>query len=243
MGIRRYDRTQYFVTPQGSSLENVRSAYDRWSLVYDHDANPLPALESGPMRVAIGDVQRRRVLDLGCGTGRHTAWLSEQGAEVTAVDFSAGMLAQARSQCRFGRVKFVVHDLHEPLPFAKCSFDVVVSALVLEHIRALDPFFSEIRRVLAPGGRALISTLHPSMFLVGSQARFTDPDSGAIVRPGSVDHPFGETVMAPMRAGLTLEAIEEHAPTLEFADRYIRAVKYVGRPMLLMLAMCSRQQT
>ena len=47
----------------------------------------------------------------------------------------------------------------------------------------------------------LISTLHPSMFLVGSQARFTDPESGAIIRPGSVDHPFGEIVMATIRAG------------------------------------------
>jgi ubiquinone/menaquinone biosynthesis C-methylase UbiE len=231
------------VTPEGSSLENVRSAYDRWSQVYDHDANPLPALESGPMRAAIGDVQRRRVLDLGCGTGRHAAWLSEQGADVTAVDFSAGMLAQARSRCASGRVEFVVHDLHEPLPFRECSFDVVVSALVLEHIRTLAPFFCEIRRVLEPDGRVLVSTLHPSMFLVGSQARFTDPESGAIVRPGSVDHPIGEIVMATIRAGLTLEAIEEHAPTLEFADRYIRAVKYVGRPMLLMLVIRAGQRT
>ncbi len=140
-------------------------------------------------------------------------------------------------------VRFVVHDLHEPLPFPERSFDVLVSALVLEHIRALEPFFTEMQRVLTPGGRALVSTLHPSMFLVGSQARFTDPESGAIVRPGSVDHPIGEIVMATIRAGLKLEAIEEHAPTLEFADRYIRAVKYVGRQMLLMLVMRAGQRT
>ena len=52
-----------------------------------HDANPLPALEE-----AVGGVRGRDVLDLGCGTGRHTAWMAETGARVTAVDFSENML-------------------------------------------------------------------------------------------------------------------------------------------------------
>ena len=42
--------------PEGSSLQSVRAGYDRWALVYDHDVNPLPALEERPMRAAIGDV-------------------------------------------------------------------------------------------------------------------------------------------------------------------------------------------
>jgi malonyl-CoA O-methyltransferase len=220
---------------EGSSLDSVRSAYDRWSRIYDHDANPLPALEERPMRVCLGDVRGKCILDLGCGTGRHTAWLLEEGAIVTAVDFSTGMLAQARSRCQSGAVSFVLHDLHQPLPFCNEVFDIVLSALVLEHIRELDPFFRGIHRVLARGGRAVISTLHPSMFLRGSQARFTDPDTGAIIRPGSFNHSFGEIVMSPIRAGLMLEGVSEHTPDLQFADNYPRAVKYVGWPMLLLL--------
>jgi malonyl-CoA O-methyltransferase len=223
--------------PEGSSLQSVRAGYDRWALVYDHDVNPLPALEERPMRAAIGDVQGQRVLDLGCGTGRHTAWLAEHGATVTAVDFSLGMLAHARERCAEADVSFVVHDVHEPLPFGDSSFSAVISALVLEHVRALRPFFAEVRRVLRNGGLAHISTLHPSMFMLGSQARFTDPDSGQIVRPGSVDHPFGEIVMSALRAGFTMECIQELAPSLEFADQYPRSVKYVGRPMLLILTL------
>jgi malonyl-CoA O-methyltransferase len=197
----------------------------------------LPALEEAPMRAAIGDVRDQRVLDLGCGTGRHTAWLAEQGASVTGVDFSAGMLALARRRCAGSDVQLVVHDVHEPLPFSDGVFDSVVNALVLEHVHALDSFFSELRRVLRPGGRAHVSTLHPAMFMLGSQARFTDPESGLIVRPGSIDHPFGEIVMAPVRAGFALEHIGEHAPSLEFANRYPRCVKYVRRPMLLILSL------
>ena len=61
-------------------LAGVREGYDRWSAVYDHDANPLQALEEPRVREALGDPRGREVLDLGCGTGRHTAWLVEAGA-------------------------------------------------------------------------------------------------------------------------------------------------------------------
>ena len=53
-----------------------------------------------------------------------------------------------------------------------------VSGLVLEHLRDLAVFFTDVRRVLRPTGRAVVSAMHPAMFARGSQARFTDPDSG-----------------------------------------------------------------
>src|SRR5947207_3112602 len=62
----------------------VRTGYDRWALVYDHDGNPLVALEAPFVRAAVGDVRGQAVLDLGCGTGRHTFWLAQSGAAVTA---------------------------------------------------------------------------------------------------------------------------------------------------------------
>jgi malonyl-CoA O-methyltransferase len=118
---------------------------------------------------------------LGCGTGRHALWLAAAGANVTAVDFSEGMLAEARRKPGAEAIRFLCHDAHEPLPFG-AEFDVVVSGLVLEHIRDLDAFFAEIRRVLVPGGRAVVSGMHPAMHLRGSQARFTDSETGEIVR-------------------------------------------------------------
>ena len=61
----------------------------------------------------------------------------------------------------------------------------MVSGLVLEHLDHLDDFFREARRVLRPDGLAFISAMHPAMFLRGTQAQFTDPESGERVRPGS----------------------------------------------------------
>ena len=221
-------------------LSGVRRGYDRWASVYDYDANPLPALEDPHVRNAIGDVRGLDLLDLGCGTGRHTAWLVEAGARVTAVDFSDNMLERARRKVSAADVRFIVHDLHEPLQFGDASFDAIVSGLVLEHLRDLDAFFSEAHRVLRADGRAVVSAMHPAMFLRGSRARFTDPDSGEVVAPGSLPHRLGDFVMAALEAGFTLRGVEEHAPDSEFVRRYPRAERYLDWPMLLVLTMQAR---
>jgi malonyl-CoA O-methyltransferase len=222
-------------TPDELEPAAVREGYDRWAEVYDHDRNPLTALEEPLVREAAGEVAGRAVLDLGCGTGRHALWLASAGAEVTAVDFSSGMLEEARRKPGAARVRFLVHDLHEPLPFPDASFDLVLSGLVLEHLRAIEPVFREARRVLRPGGRAIVSAMHPAMFLRGSRAAFTDPASGEKVYPGSVAHGLADFVMAAVRAGFALEDLLERAPDEAFASRYPRAAKYVGWPMLVVL--------
>lgn len=224
-------------TAVADTASSVQVGYDRWAAIYDHDANPLQALEGPAVRTAVGDVRGLMALDLGCGTGRHALWLAEAGASVTAVDFSDGMLAEARRKPGAEAVRFLVHDLDQPLPFAAGAFDIVVSGLVLEHLRDLDLFFCETRRVLRPGGRAVVSAMHPAMFLRGSQARFTDPESGELVQPGSVPHSVGAFVMAAVQAGFGLVGIDEFAPDAEFAVQVPRAGKYVGWPMLVVLSL------
>ena len=218
-------------------LRGVRDGYDRWARVYDHDVNPLPALEEPHVREALGDVGGCDIVDLGCGTGRHTEWLARAGARVTAVDFSQKMLERARRKVSAAEVRFVLHDLHDPLPLENASFDAVVSGLVLEHLRDPDGFFREARRVLRPRGRAVVSAMHPAMFLRDSRARFTDPDTGQVVAPGSLPHQLGDFVMAAVRAGFTLVGVDEYAPNAEFVTQFPRAERYLGWPMLVVLAM------
>ena len=70
------------------TLSKVRDGYDRWSTVYDDDLNPLQGLEGPLVQQACGNVEGLNVLDMGCGTGRHTLWLAQEGAKLTGIDFA-----------------------------------------------------------------------------------------------------------------------------------------------------------
>ncbi|MCK2218437.1 class I SAM-dependent methyltransferase [Actinomadura sp. ATCC 31491] len=107
-----------------------------------------------------GDVAGRRVLDAGCGSGPLFAALRDRGAIVTGIDASAGMLEQARR--RLGAdADLRVADLGAPLPFPDDAFDDVVASLVLHYLKDWGPALAELRRVLRPGGRLLVSVDHP----------------------------------------------------------------------------------
>jgi malonyl-CoA O-methyltransferase len=75
------------------------------------------------------------------------------------------------------------------------------------------------------------------MCLRGAQARFTDPTTGDKVQPGSLPHSVGAFVMAAVRAGFQLTDVIELAPDDEFASHCPRAAKYIGWPMLVVLAL------
>jgi SAM-dependent methyltransferase len=107
-----------------------------------------------------GDVAGRRILDAGCGSGPLSAALRERGAVVTGIDASAGMLSLARLRLG-GDADLRVADLADPLPFSEGTFDDVVASLVLHYLEDWGPTLTELRRVLTPGGRLLVSVDHP----------------------------------------------------------------------------------
>jgi ubiquinone/menaquinone biosynthesis C-methylase UbiE len=111
--------------------------------------------------LAEGDLRGRRVLDLGCGTGRLSAALAERGAKVWGVDPSAEMLAQARAAV--GTRVGLKQGHAEALPFKDGWFERAVLRLVA-HLVDRSRALPELARVLAPGGRAAIATFAPEHF-------------------------------------------------------------------------------
>ena len=214
--------------------------YDQWAAIYDRDANPLPALEEPLVKELLGDVRGHYILDLGCGTGRHSVWMSAAGARVSAIDFSSGMLAQARGKAR--DVRFQAHDLSQPLPFGEKSFDRVLSALVVDHIKHLDKLFSEMHRVCRPAGNVVVSGMHPAMLLRGVQARFRLPETDREIRVASYPHQMSDYVMAAARAGFALNHFSEHVVNENLASRLERARKYLGWPMLFLMRLTPQKE-
>jgi 2-polyprenyl-3-methyl-5-hydroxy-6-metoxy-1,4-benzoquinol methylase len=213
----------------------ARDGYDRWAAIYDAESNPLVVLEEPHVQRLLGDVAGLEVADIGCGTGRHALNLAAAGARVTALDFSAEMLNVGRTKPGAAAVKFIQHDLANPLPLSSASFDRVVCGLVVEHIANPRGLFAEMGRICRPAGFIVISAMHPAMMLRGITARFTDPQTGRETRPQSYPHQIADIVMAAVRAGLTLDHIGEHRVDADLAARCPRAQKYLDWPMLLIM--------
>ena len=195
--------------PSPRTAVDVAQAYDRWSAIYDSDINPTRDLDAIVLRRAPLRLHGRHVLELGCGTGKNTLWLAGTAANVTALDFSAGMLARARERVTAHNVEFRVHDLRERLPLRDESVDVVVGNLVLEHIEHLAPIFEEATRVLTSGGQLYFCELHPYRQLRGGQAHFDDPVNGETIAVTAHRHSISEYVNAAIAAGLTLVSLGE----------------------------------
>ena len=215
-------------------IEHVgtRDGYDRWAVIYDDEGNPRVALDSFVVPPLAGQVEGRRILDAGCGTGRHTAWLAEAGAHVTAMDFSTGMLERARERLRGHAVDFACHDLTLSWPFDDDSFDGVVSCLVLEHLADLGRFLDEAARVCRSGGFVLVSDMHPALRLRGNQAHFREAEGRREVRLESIHHRVTDYVKAALARGLVIESLEEHEPSSSLAASVPRLEKFLGWPML-----------
>jgi uncharacterized damage-inducible protein DinB/ubiquinone/menaquinone biosynthesis C-methylase UbiE len=222
------------------SASPAKEAYDAWASVYDHDQNPLIALDEIVLPALLGPVRGLRIADLACGTGRHSKRVADAGARVTCVDFSPNMLQRCKERLLGLEASFVEHDLRSPLPFPDAAFDGVICSLALEHVKDLAAFFHEARRICSAGAFVICSDMHPAMRLRGKQACFDDPTTGETVRVEGYEHPVSEYVTAAQGAGFSIEAIQEHKGDAALLDRAPRMAKYVGWPMLVAMRLLRR---
>lgn len=203
----------------------ARDAYDRIADEYDKDVktNAYNAhLEFPATSSLVPDVEGKRVLDAGCGTGVYTAWLLDRGADVVGVDVSEAMLDRARENVG-GRAQFRRADLGEPLDFAgDDAFDGVLSALALDYVERWDKTFSEFARVVAPGGFLVFSVAHPmDVFEDDGESNYFDVERQT--KAWAVDVPYYRRPFSAMldplaAAGFELKRLVEPQPTAAFRN-------------------------
>jgi SAM-dependent methyltransferase len=174
----------------------------------------------------LGDVDGRRVLEIGCGSAPCARWLVAAGADVVALDLSAGMLARAAQlNIATGIAVPLLQADAGALPLSDASVDLACSAYGgLPFVADVDGAIAEVTRVLRPGGRFVASVNHPMRWPFPDSP---DPDDLRIVasyfdrspyvetdehgRTVYVEHhrTVGDWVRAVVGAGLVLEDLIE----------------------------------
>jgi ubiquinone/menaquinone biosynthesis C-methylase UbiE len=182
IGLVTIHRIQFIeIMNQRSIRSDISAAYDDWAETYDTVQNLTRDLASQALKQSDLNFAASTIIEVGCGTGRNTEWLAghEAGAaEIVALDFSEEMLKRARDRVRDTRVRFVQQDVRDKWPVSNGTADLVVVMLVVEHLEHLEPIFAEAARTLKAGGEMLIVELHPTLQLMGKQARFTSAKTG-----------------------------------------------------------------
>lgn len=185
----------------------VQQAYDTWSATYDVDENLTRDLDHVVTKSILSGLRCSSVLEIGCGTGKNTPLLAKIGEKVTAVDFSAGMIAQARAKVQAPNVTFQEADITASWPVAAVSQQLITCNLILEHIEDLNFVFAEASRCLIMGGKLFISELHPFRQYQGVQARFQHGE-GTTYIPAFVHH-VSEFLAVAQKNRLALQNLNE----------------------------------
>jgi malonyl-CoA O-methyltransferase len=161
------------------------------------------ALEQETMRDMLPPLDGKRVLDLACGTGRWGKIAIEHGAaRVFSVDDSREMLLA-------GHPSLACAGTMTALPYRAACADVILCGLAIGHLQkdAMRAALKEIKRVLVPGGVALISDLHPVQAWLG--ARRTFQSGGQTLAVEHHVHSYADYHATVTEIGLKIDRIRE----------------------------------
>lgn len=209
----------------------AQEAYDKLAKNYAENIEEAPYnidLDFPAVTSLLSDVDGKRILEAGCGSGLYTEWLVDQGADVMAVDVSSEMVKYANE--RVGKQAEIRQaDLEEPLDFADDDeFDIVLSTLALNYVEDWQSLFIEFGRVLKNGGEFVGSIQHPiddyirldvENYFEVDEVTDTWSNHGEPVDVSFYWRPLTEIFNPILDAGFQLETISEPQPAESFKEK------------------------
>ena len=229
--MNQYDNPEFFE----AYARMTRSQYGLEGAGEWHQLQPL-----------FPELNGKTVLDLGCGYGWHCKYAAQQGAEsVLGLDQSARMIGEARKRNAAEGVTYQICDLLE-YDYPADTYDLVISNLVLHYIADLDAVYRRVFQTLKSDGVFLFNIEHPT-FTAGVNQQFSADGIWPITDyycPGEREtdflgrsvikqhHTLTQILMGLIRAGFSLEAMEEATPPMEWRDQMPEEMR---RPMMLLV--------
>lgn len=152
---------------QGADKKQIAYAFSRAAHQYNHIAEIQHTIALEAL-TPCANWQNMSVLDIGCGTGRHTHTLAENNNTVMGVDLAQGMLDEAKKA--YPTINFRLGDA-EALPLKANTFDAVFSSMALQWSLRPDAVMREIARVTKKRGQIALAIMVAGSFSELSQAR------------------------------------------------------------------------
>ncbi len=166
------DKLRYILFPL--KKKEPAEAYDIWAAEYDNQPGNLMLEMDEEIFTKLSadiDITGKKVIDIGCGTGRH--WkkiLARFPHQLIGYDVSPGMLAKLIMKYANAKVLLLKNDLLPETADASCN--IIISTLTVAHIQNIEEAFSEWNRVLHSRGDILITDYHPEAFQKGGNRTF-----------------------------------------------------------------------
>jgi ubiquinone/menaquinone biosynthesis C-methylase UbiE len=200
------------------------------------------------------ELDGKRVVDLGCGFGWASRWMREQGAaSVLGIDLSENMIRRAKSDTTDSKIEYRIADI-EMLELPEAAFDFAYSALTFHYIRDFERLIRMVHRTLVPGGSTVFTIEHP-IFMAASHPHWITDEDGCKWWPVNRYSIEGErrtdwfakgvvkyhrtiatTLNTLIRAGFTIKAVEEYAPSTTQIRANPELRDEIERPMMLLIS-------
>ncbi len=187
---------------------NVQQAYNSWAAIYDSNINKTRDLEASALREILSSLPFNSCLEIGCGTGKNTAWLATKATRLLSADLSEAMLEKAKQKITAPHVQFVQADINAAWDFTSETFELAIFSLVLDHIENLAAVFEKLSHKIESGGHVYIGELHPFKQYAGTKARFETDNGTQVVT--CFNHHISDFIQPALQHGFLVKDINEY---------------------------------